>query len=75
MKIVYNGGSCVPLAHSSHHLSEPSWVQVNEGRGEVVLPDLTSSSERELADLRDAVKYEGHLAYYVAMCVTSVGTE
>ena len=57
------------------HLSEPSWVQVNEGRDEIILPDLTSTGERELADLRDAVKYEGLLAYYVAMCITSIGTE
>jgi hypothetical protein len=56
-------------------LSEPSWVQVNEGRDEIILPDLTNSGERELADLRDAVKYEGLLAYYVAMCITSIGTE
>ena len=48
---------------------------MNEGRDEIVLPDLTSSGERELADLRDAVKYEGLLAYYVAMCVTSIGME
>ena len=57
------------------HLSEPSWIHVNEGRDDIVLPDLTSTAERELADLRDAVKYEGLLAYYVAMCITSVGTE
>ena len=50
-------------------------MHVNEGGEEIVLPDLTSSGERELADLRDAVKYEGLLAYYVAMCVTSIGTE
>ena len=42
---------------------------------DLVLPDLTSASERELAELRDTVKYEGLLAYYVAMSLTSVGTE
>ncbi len=43
--------------------------------GEVVLPDLTSTTEHELAELRDAVKYEGKLAYYVALCLTSIGSE
>ena len=69
--------TCMSFTSSAgpSHLSEPSWVQVNEGRDEIILPDLTSTAERELADLRDAVKYEGLLAYYVAMCITSIGTE
>ena len=43
--------------------------------GEIVLPNLTSSSERELADLRDAVKNEGLLASYIALCLSSLGAE
>ena len=57
------------------NLSEPSWVRLAPGSDHVILPDLTSTAERELADLRDSVKYEGLLAYYVAMCITSVGSE
>ena len=73
--IVFNTWFIITSLAAPSHLSEPSWVQVNEGRNEIILPDLTSTGERELADLRDAVKYEGLVAYYVAMCITSIGTE
>lgn len=60
---------------SVSNLSEPSWIRLPPGSDHVILPDLTSTAERELADLRDSVKYEGLLAYYTAMCITSVGSE
>ena len=55
--------------------AEPEWLRLTPDSDDLVLPDLTSASERELAELRDSVKYEGLLAYYVAMSLTSVGTE
>ena len=58
-----------------YNLSEPPWVHLTPGSDDLTLPDLTSSSERELAELRDSVKNEGLVAYYVAMCITSIGTE
>ena len=64
-----------PARQSMYQCSQPPWVHLTPGSEELVLPDLTSSSERELADLRDSVKYEGLLAYYVALCLTSIGTE
>ena len=55
--------------------AEPEWLRLTPDSDDLVLPDLTSASERELAELRDSVKYEGLLAYYVAMSLTSIGTE
>ena len=59
----------------SRRRAEPEWAQLFPDSDEIVLPDLTSCGERELAELRDAVHYEGTLAAYVALCLTSVGSE
>ena len=53
----------------------PPWVQVDPSRGDLILPNLDSASCVKLAELRDAVKNEGLLAYYVAMSITDIGTE
>ncbi len=63
------------IIDSSSSVNDPPWVKRTLQGDDVILPDLTSSSERELAELRDAVKNEGTLAYYVALCLTSIGTE
>ena len=55
--------------------SDPPWVCRTPHGDDIILPDLTSSSETELAELRDAVTNEGQLAYYVALCITSLGAE
>ena len=55
--------------------TELEWLRLTPDSDELVLPDLSCANERELAELRDAVKYEGLLAYYVAMSLTSIGTE
>ena len=55
--------------------SEPEWSRLSPDSEEIVLPDLTSSAERELAELREAVGYRGTLASYVALCLTSLGSE
>ncbi len=59
----------------SSSASDPPWVSRTAQGDDITLPDLTSSSERELAELRDSVTSEGQLAYYVALCITSLGTE
>ncbi len=66
---------CHVISGSSPSVSDPPWVTRTSQGDDIILPNLTSSSERELADLRDAVKNEGTLAYYVALCLTSIGTE
>ena len=58
---------------ASVDLSPPSWVGVVEGS--VNLPTLDTSASEELAELRDAVKNEGLLAYYISMSITDLGTE
>ena len=70
-------GTRVPSAKdpSVYKRVEPEWTRLSPDSDSLVLPDLTSASERELAELRDAVKYEGKIAYYVALCLTSIGTE
>jgi hypothetical protein len=54
---------------------EPEWARLSPDSDEIVLPDLTSTGERELAELRDAVHYNGTLAAYVALCLSSVGSD
>lgn len=66
--------------HIVYHEAGPEWnlgglLQRGPEGEPPPLPDLTSTAERDLAELRDAVKYEGRLAYYVAMCLTSIGTD
>ena len=56
-------------------LSPPSWVTFNPISKDVTMPDLSSTTCDDLADLRDAVTNEGILAYYVALCVSDLGTE
>ena len=68
-----NGGGAL---EGSGDLCPPSWVLVEEGGGgNVILPNLCSSACGDLAELRDAVRNEGLLAYYVAMATTDLGTE
>ena len=57
------------------NISRPSWVNLDPQTNEIIMPDLLSSSDAELADLREAVKKEGTLACYVAMSLTDIGTE
>ena len=54
---------------------EPEWARLSPDSDEIVLPDLMSCGEREMAELRDAVGYEGTLASYVALNLTSLGSE
>lgn len=56
-------------------IEAPPWVQVDPSSGDLILPDLEGAAHVELAELRDAVKNEGLLAYYVAMSITDMGTE
>ncbi len=65
-----NGGTL----EASGDLCPPPWVRVEDG-GRVTLPNLDSASNGDLAELRDTVKNEGLLAYYVAMAITDIATE
>ena len=69
-----NGGGREDLG-ASGNLCPPSWVEVAEDGERVTLPNLDSSSNRDLAELRDALKNGGLLAYYVTMAITDIGTE
>ena len=59
----------------SRRRAEPEWARLPPDSDEIVLPDLTSGGEREMAELREAVHCEGTLAAYVALCCTSMGSE
>lgn len=41
----------------------------------VNLPEISAAPTAELAELRDSVRNEGLLAYYVALSVTNLGME
>ena len=56
-------------------LSPPSWIQIDPVTKKAMTPDLSSASDVSLSELRDSVKNEGLLAYYIALCVTDLGTE
>jgi hypothetical protein len=55
--------------------AEPEWARLSPDSDDIVLPDMATSGERELAELREAVRNEGTLAAYVALCVTSLGSD
>jgi len=62
------------------NLQLPAWVQVDQGSGEILLPnykglEATGARFPELMELREATKSKGLVAYYVTMCITDAGTE
>ena len=69
---VGEGGAKDPSVYSQH---QSIWHHKSPSSEEIVLPDLAGCGERELVELRDAVGNEGHLASYIALCLTSVGSE
>ena len=73
MRCTYSGNTV--LLFVSRRRAEPEWAGLAPDSEDLVLPDLTSTGERELAELRDAVHYEGMLAAYVALCLTSLASE
>eukprot|EP00731_Ephydatia_muelleri_P017652 Em0010g750a len=65
--------SSSPLKHSETLKPLQSIGDDTLGSDGWSLPPLTATEE--LADLRDAVKYGGHLAFYIALCTTSIGSD
>ena len=56
-------------------LDLPPYVLTDPVSGDLILPDLDTTVSVELAELKDAVRNEGLLAYYVSLCLTNTGTE
>ena len=55
--------------------AEPEWAGLTPDSDDIILPDLSSCSERELAELRVAMTFEGTLAAYTSLCLSSLGSE
>ena len=66
---------CHLLVCECSRRAEPEWARLSPDSDDIILPDMTSTNERELAELRDAVQNEGTLAAYVALSLTSLGAE